>query len=259
MQIHHLNCGTMVGGLVNHCLLLETESGLVLVDTGFGLACVRRPDQVLGPTHRLLRPALDANETAIRQVEALGYAPGDVRHIVLTHLDYDHAGGLADFPWATVHIHGPEFRALGKPGLVERFAYRAPQFAHGPRWAVNEWIGGERWFGFAAVRELPGLPEEILAIPLYGHRRGHIGVAVDTGSGWLLHAGDTIIYRSEYDAAQPGSRLAGFTHGITGVQPLDWLANLRRIRALHREHADEVTIISSHDPAAFRELSGSVR
>ncbi|UFS95458.1 MBL fold metallo-hydrolase [Nocardia huaxiensis] len=255
MKIHHLNCGTMVRGLVNHCLLLETESGLVLVDTGFGLNCVRRPGEVLGPTYRLLGLALDENETAIRQVAALGYAPEDVRHIIVTHLDYDHVGGLADFPWATVHIHGPEYRALLKPGLVERFAYRKPQLAHGPKWEVNEWTGGERWFGFRAVRELSGLPEEILAIPLYGHRRGHIGVAVDTGSGWLLHAGDTIVFRAEYDATQPGSKIGGYSHGITGVGPLDWLANLRRLRTLHREHADEVTIISSHDPAAFAEFA----
>src|SRR2546429_4224699 len=59
-----------------------------------------------------------------------------------------------------------------------------------PRWMVNEIDGGEPWFGFRAVRDLPGLPPEILVIPLPGHTRGHIGVAVDTGAGWLLHAGD---------------------------------------------------------------------
>lgn len=32
------------------------------------------------------------------------YDPRDVKHIVLTHLDFDHAGGLDDFPWATVHM-----------------------------------------------------------------------------------------------------------------------------------------------------------
>ena len=41
MKVHHLNCGTMrmptVPTLVSHVLLLETDAGLVLVDTGFGL------------------------------------------------------------------------------------------------------------------------------------------------------------------------------------------------------------------------------
>ena len=58
MRIHHLNCGLMepLGGamfdgvsggatakLACHCLLVETDQGLVLVDTGFGLQDVRQP------------------------------------------------------------------------------------------------------------------------------------------------------------------------------------------------------------------------
>ena len=58
MRIHHLNCGTCcpVGGrmfdgcsdsafgrLVCHCLLIETDEGLVLVDTGFGMKDVDHP------------------------------------------------------------------------------------------------------------------------------------------------------------------------------------------------------------------------
>ncbi|WP_223281445.1 MBL fold metallo-hydrolase [Streptomyces antnestii] len=46
----------------------------------------------------MARPVLDTGETAVRQVAALGYDIEDVRHIVLTHLDLDHAGGLRDFP-----------------------------------------------------------------------------------------------------------------------------------------------------------------
>ena len=60
MQIHHLSCGTMCpfGGrlwdghspvlgpaeIVCHCLLVETEIGLVLVDTGFGRVTWRNRD-----------------------------------------------------------------------------------------------------------------------------------------------------------------------------------------------------------------------
>ena len=44
MRVHHLNCGTMnphvIGRIVCHVLLCETDAGLVLVDTGFGLADV---------------------------------------------------------------------------------------------------------------------------------------------------------------------------------------------------------------------------
>lgn len=40
----------------------------------------------------------------MRQIRRLGYAASDVCHIVLTELDFDHAGGLEDFPDARVHV-----------------------------------------------------------------------------------------------------------------------------------------------------------
>lgn len=119
MRVHHLNCGTdcPVGGtlfdgrstgplahLVCHCLLIETDRhGLVLVDTGFGLKDVHHPHRWPEPRiplffRSLLNIRLREAGTAARQVEALGFARSDVRHIVLTHLDFDHAGGLEDFP-----------------------------------------------------------------------------------------------------------------------------------------------------------------
>ncbi|NIU60599.1 MAG: MBL fold metallo-hydrolase, partial [Pseudomonas stutzeri] len=110
MRIHHLNCGCMcpLGGalfdgfskgltaqLVCHCLLLETDQhGLVLVDTGFGTEDVRRPGERLSPFFRALNNIrLEPRYTALEQLHRLGFAAEDVRHIVLTHLDFDHAGG----------------------------------------------------------------------------------------------------------------------------------------------------------------------
>ncbi|MGP3965322.1 hypothetical protein ACTWPT_56180 [Nonomuraea sp. 3N208] len=50
------------------------------------------------------------------------------------------------------------------------------------------------------MRQLNGLPPEILLIPLAGHSRGHSGVAVDTGATWLLHAGDAYFFRDRRHA-----------------------------------------------------------
>ncbi len=57
---------------------------------------------------RQTTPRLDPAETAVQQVKALGYSPDDVRHLLLTHLDRDHAGGIPDFPNAKVHVHRRE-------------------------------------------------------------------------------------------------------------------------------------------------------
>jgi glyoxylase-like metal-dependent hydrolase (beta-lactamase superfamily II) len=267
MRVHHLNCGTMrpfggrlVGGsgsvlrpatMVCHCLLIETAAGLILVDTGIGLEAVARPRASLGSGFLLAtRPVLDTGETAIRQVEALGHTADEVRHVVLTHLDLDHAGGLADFPKAKVHVHDTEFAAAMSPAtLGERSRYRSGQWAHGPDWATYGTAEGERWFGFEAVRELAGLPDDLLLIPLAGHSRGHSGVAVRTGGRWLLHAGDAYFFRGEVDPAHrrstPGLRL------FQTVVQEDGTARRRNQDRLHElavAHGDEVDIISAHDP-----------
>jgi glyoxylase-like metal-dependent hydrolase (beta-lactamase superfamily II) len=92
---------TGVGGLlaaahiVCHCLLIEGADGLVLIDTGFGLDDIRNPRQLGRPFTAIVRPRLNVAEAAISQVRALGFDPHDVRHIITTHLDLDHAGGRA--------------------------------------------------------------------------------------------------------------------------------------------------------------------
>lgn len=102
MKVHHLNCGTMTPPtsptLACHVLLLETDNGLVLVDTGFGTHDCIEPARRVGPTRHLIRPALDRNEAAIHQIERLGFARDDVRHIVLTHFDVDHIGRSLRLP-----------------------------------------------------------------------------------------------------------------------------------------------------------------
>ena len=70
----------------------------------------------------MLNIQLREQDTAIRQLEALGHKASDVRHIVLTHLDFDHAGGLEDFPNATVHVMDAEFVAA--TGYARKYAIR---------------------------------------------------------------------------------------------------------------------------------------
>lgn len=277
MRVHHLNCGTMrpIGGrlvdgepgyarrakLVCHCLLLETGDGLVLVESGLGTPAVERRTEWLGRNFiRLNNPAADLEETAVRQVRRLGFDPRDVRHIVLSHLDIDHAGGLVDFPDATVHVYAEELRAYGaRRTAKERYRYRPDHFAHGPRWAPHE-ARGDTWLGFEAVRPLDGLPPDILLIPLAGHTRGHAGIAVDTGDGWLLHAGDAYFHAGEVDPRRPYCPpLLAAVETMLQTEGRARRHNRERLRELSRDHGDRVRIQSAHSVAEFRRaLTGEV-
>lgn len=269
MRVHHFNAGTMrpPGGrlidghggylhraeLVCHCLLVDTGTELVLIETGMGSPSVRQPDQWLGRQFvRLTGARPGAAETAAAQVNELGYAIEDVRHIVLTHLDLDHAGGLVDFPHATVHVYAEELRAL----LAGDPRYRKIQFAHGPQW-MSYADTGAPWFGFEAVRELKGLPPEILLVPLAGHTRGHAGVAVESDEGWLLNAGDAYFFHRELDPARPycPPGLALFERRVQTL-PGPRRENQQRLRELRRDHP-EITVFSAHDRVELsRALAG---
>jgi glyoxylase-like metal-dependent hydrolase (beta-lactamase superfamily II) len=244
--------------VVCHCLLIETQAGLVLVDTGLGLRDVTHGHRRLSPLFTgLMRPQLRRAETAREQVRWLGFEPRDVRHIVLTHLDFDHAGGLEDFPHATVHVFGDEERAAGRRDTpVARGRYRPGQWDEIVRWQRYR-VDGERWHGFECVRELAGVPAEVLLVPLVGHTWGHCGVAVQTQAGWLFHAGDAYFHRDEMNEpprCTPG--LAAY-QTLMEVDRERRLANQQRLRELKRAHGDAVTVFSAHDPIELARLQAT--
>jgi glyoxylase-like metal-dependent hydrolase (beta-lactamase superfamily II) len=275
MRVHHLNCistcpvgGRLMDGrtesivrrgeLACHCLLLETARGLVLVDTGFGLGDVADPASRLSRFFlALVKPAFAEHMTAIRQIARLGFDPSDVRDIVLTHLDFDHAGGLDDFPHANVHLLARERdAAFARRTILDRMRYRPQQWSTRDRWKVYE-RSGETWYGFERVRELDGVSGEIALVPLVGHTLGHAGVAVSRGDGWLLLAGDAYFYRHEMDLERP--------HCTPGLRFYQWmmekdremrLHNQARLRALKRDHGSKVQIVCSHDIVEFERLAG---
>ena len=274
MPIHHLSCGTMCpfGGrlwdgrspvlgtaeIVCHCLLIETEVGLVLVDTGFGTRDVAQP-QRLGPLFRFSnRVQLHESDTALRQIEMLGFGAGDVRHIVLTHLDFDHAGGIEDFPDATVHVFGAEHdAATSQSSWLDRQRYRPMQWDPNVNWQRYT-PEGERWFGFSCVRELVGMPPEILIVPLAGHSLGHCGVAVRGPEGWLLHAGDAYFFRDEM--ALGGYYCTPMLRAYQRLMAADnatRLLNQTRLRELKRAHRREIRLFCAHDATELEELSSA--
>jgi glyoxylase-like metal-dependent hydrolase (beta-lactamase superfamily II) len=256
MKVHHIDASTLCpvaarlingpghpwlarGRMVCHCLVVETAVGLVLIDTGFGTADITDP---VGRHGRLVPAVLgmprDPALCALGRVRALGLDPRDVRHVVPTHLDLDHAGGVPDFPWADVHVHADELDAALRPRtLVERVRYRTLPRS-GPRWVTHD-DGGDRWLGFESIRPLAGC-DDVLLVPLRGHTRGHCGVAVRTSTGWLLHAGDAYFDARELDPRPTcAAGLALFQRAIA-VDDGARRRNQGRLRALRAGRPDVV-------------------
>jgi glyoxylase-like metal-dependent hydrolase (beta-lactamase superfamily II) len=247
------------GRLVCHCVLVEAGEQLVLVDTGFGLRDVADPYSRLSKFFLvLLKPELREEMTAIRQIERLGFDPRDVRHIVLTHLDFDHAGGLDDFPHAAVHLLAAERDlAVAQRTLLDRMRFRPQQWSTKKNWRVYAYGQGERWFGFEKVRDLEGVPPEILVIPLIGHTLGHAGIALRRGDDWLLHAGDAYFYHAEMDVERPRC--------TPGLRFYQWmmekdrgarLENQDRLRELVRTRGAQVRVFCGHDTREFERITG---
>jgi glyoxylase-like metal-dependent hydrolase (beta-lactamase superfamily II) len=264
VKVHYLNCGTMHPRLAPFfaphlsrvpalCLLIETPRSLVLVDSGFGTRDMEDLSR-LGLANLLINAQADPLRPAIRQLEGLGFRPSDVSDIICTHLDRDHAGGLPDFPHARVHVMSAERDAASNPrNLMERERYRRCHFEHGPKWVTHDGPRGDRWYGMESIRELSGLPPEIIMVPLRGHTRGHSGVAVDTGKGWILHCGDAYYVKRELVKAPIGvqgfRRMAHLNHGrAIGV--------VRQIRDAVQASDGAVTTIAAHDHGEYQRLFG---
>lgn len=274
MRIHHLNCVStcplggllmdgrtrgMRGRLTCHCLLVEDRDRLILVDTGFGLRDVADPRSRLSRFFlTLVDPAFREEMTAIRQIRRMGFDPRDVRDVVLTHLDFDHAGGLDDFPWATVHLLARERdSAVAQETWLDRQRYRPQQWSTLRNWRPYPRGTGERWFGFDGVRTLDGLPPELLLVPMPGHTFGHAGVAIRRERDWMLLAGDAYFFHAEIHPNRPWC--------TPGLRAYQWmmeknrrarLRNQERLRALRRMHAGEIAVVCSHDVTEFEGVTG---
>jgi glyoxylase-like metal-dependent hydrolase (beta-lactamase superfamily II) len=142
--------------VVSNVLLLRGHGRVVLVDT---------PAGELGAGWEGTRSDLTA------ALSAAGCAASDVDAVVLTHLDFDHCGGVSEIPTA---------RVLAS---AEALA------------AVNEQAGSARVLAAAGSRvsAFDGEPfPEVRLVPAPGHRAGHCVVDVGAGSDRLVFLADVV-------------------------------------------------------------------
>lgn len=236
---------------MTHVVAVEYQHGVVLIDSGLGRADVVSPGLRLGRAVFTLRPALSEAETAGRQLQALGFSADDVTDIVATHLDYDHVGGVSDFPSATLHVTGTEYTAAAEPkSRKEKARYRR---AH-----LESLTSVETYD--TPTSEVLGLAThqlddagELHLIPLPGHTNGHAAVAFHDPirRGWLVHAGDGAMHRSSIDAPATTPRAFRAAEQLLAMDRSRLNNNHRLLGDLHRQGA---RVFCSHDAVQLQAL-----
>lgn len=113
--------------------VIEHERGLVLFDTGQSPDSLTDPDYYPGGMlgwvyRRQARFRVPAEQTLPSQLAALGFTPGDITHVALSHLHQDHAGNLAPFTEVPVYVAPAELALLEQktPELHGVLAARIP-------------------------------------------------------------------------------------------------------------------------------------
>jgi glyoxylase-like metal-dependent hydrolase (beta-lactamase superfamily II) len=187
MRVHILDDGVFVTDAGNlfggsrtasikgamHPVLVEAGDDLVLIDAGFG---PELPEILVG------RYELRRGENLLGHLDDAGYAPGDVTHVILSHLDADHVGWALSppsFPNATVYVQEAALEEARQ--MPEKDGRRAavPAVEKGVEegWCELLDAGGE---------VLPGVRVEVRS----GHSAGHQIVWIGSGDDLALYPGD---------------------------------------------------------------------
>jgi N-acyl homoserine lactone hydrolase len=223
--------------------LIEHPEGLIVVDTG-ETARVAEPGYFTRwhPYFRLgLREWVAPDQEIGPQLRALGFSPGDVRWVVLSHFHTDHAGGLAHFPQSEIVASKADYEF--SRGFMGKARGLLPQ--HWPDWFAPRLIEhGVTPFGpFGASTTLTAAGDVHL-LPTPGHTPGHMSVAIEDG--------DTVFFLAADASYTEHLMLDGIADGVS-PDPQQARESLQRIRQLTEQRP--TVYLPTHDPESQARLA----
>jgi glyoxylase-like metal-dependent hydrolase (beta-lactamase superfamily II) len=240
-------------------LIEHPSAGPILIDTGFHRVVAEgspgERNRNLGPIGRLMGRNIHMRpeQAVAAQLRARGIDPESIELVVMTHLHFDHASALADFPGATVIASAAEWAAarargstlLGYPTaqIDPRPSYRTIDFC-GPAARAYARARAGAAGPFESAYDLLG-DGSLVLVYTPGHSTGHMSVIARLREREALIAGDAIY------------TLATLREGRRPWRSQDGKAferSLRALQAYDREHPDAL-IVPGHDMGHWQTLA----
>ena len=163
--------------------LIEHPKGSALFDTGLHPDCQHDPAGRLGK--RLadaFRIGFAPGEEINARLEAIGRDPAKIDLLINSHFHFDHVGGNALIPNATLLVQRREWDAGMGPDATARFGFNPRDFDLGHKLRL---IDGEHdVFGDGSV----------MCLPTYGHTPGHQSLRLRLDSGETVLAADACYF-----------------------------------------------------------------
>lgn len=198
--------------------VLRRGTEVILVDTGYdGAEATARGRPIRLEPQEALAP--------------LGLTPDDITTLILTHLHYDHAGGLHLFPNATLHMQAAEMAYATGPCMCHD-TLRMPFTAGHVCEAVKRLYSGKVVFHDGDAEIAEGVTVHCIG----GHSRGLQAVRVRTSAGWLVLASDAAHYYENFQRRMPFPIVVDMQSMLDGFTRLRQLASRPDL------------IIPGHDP-----------
>lgn len=233
---------------VQAAVLVRHPRGTLLFDTGLG----RRAGEQFaenGWFHRLAFGFDRAGFLPVAdQLDRAGWGAKGVQRIVPSHLHWDHASGLPDFPEAEVWVR-PEERAEAARGHAP--AFLTSQFSGVKHWRDLR-FGGPPLLGFAASHDVFG-DGSVVLLPLGGHTAGQVGLLLRLPSGGqYLFTGDVTWtlegIRNGADRSWLLRRLLPLDHDEAANRSV-----IDHLRQLMQQHPG-ITLVPAHDEHVLQTL-----
>jgi glyoxylase-like metal-dependent hydrolase (beta-lactamase superfamily II) len=231
-------------------LVEHPSAGPVLIDTGLPRAVAEEGEGALGRAFALAYTIeMEPQWAAVDQVRARGVDPMDVGVVVMTHLHYDHAGAIADFPRATFVVDVAEWRAARSGGFTKGYSHKL--IDHPFDWREIDFDDPrvESFASFGRTVDLFGDGTvRLLSTP--GHTPGHMSVLLRLESGReLLLTADAAYARRTID------------EDLVPVFVDDVHRYRRSLREIRRyvEQTPGAEVLCGHDPERWPEIRDTYR